>query len=603
LSYSKHKLINKAFFLGFFLILFSTGFAQLVNRDSLVDVYENKKFSSQDELFLLRELSNITEDPQETLKYTAILIEKAKKLDSLQYLFTAYLQKGNAYRLKSDVSKALEAFTEAKTYAISQQNKMNEAIVNITIGDIYSEIGNYESSVTYYEEGINEIRIAGSDSIQLASALLNYGDASINAGYNEKALSLFFESIAICNDINFEIGTAYNLGNIGIVYAKQKKPKLAEANINEALTILENNEDYYAISVYLDYMSKIYTKSKQPNIALDYAKRSLNLSKKYQLKDEISKAHLTLANIYESAKRLDSSLYHLKAFVLYQDSLSASIKDFSKEMTKLEVSNKQIEVDLLQQKRKNEKILTYSFLGGLVLVTGFSIGLYRRNKYINKTKSIIAEEKHKSDSLLLNILPKETANELKQSGKVEAKKYQSVTVMFTDFKGFTKLAESSAPEKLVESIDMYFSEFDKIIAKYKLEKIKTIGDSYMCAGGLTTIKYDHADLMAQAALDILDFVEKSKQVHAVSEIRFDIRIGMHTGPVVAGVVGHNKFTYDIWGDTVNVASRIESSCEPGKISLSEDTYHLIKDKYKFLERGKIAVKNRSALNMYYLYRK
>jgi class 3 adenylate cyclase len=236
-------------------------------------------------------------------------------------------------------------------------------------------------------------------------------------------------------------------------------------------------------------------------------------------------------------------------------------------------------------------------------VSGLAFGLYRRNKYIDKTKKIINDEKQKSDNLLLNILPKETGEELKKSGKVEAKKYEAVTVLFTDFKGFTKLAENSSPEKLVESVDMYFSEFDKIVAKYKLEKIKTIGDSYMCAGGLPEQTDNHADLMAQAALEILNFVEKTKRVHAVSDIRFDVRIGIHTGPVVAGVVGKYKFSYDIWGDTVNVASRIESSCEAGKISVSEVTYNLLKDKFNFESRGEIQMKNRSPLNMYYLNKK
>ena len=229
-----------------------------------------------------------------------------------------------------------------------------------------------------------------------------------------------------------------------------------------------------------------------------------------------------------------------------------------------------------------------------------AIGLFRRNKYINKTKFIIDEAKKKSDELLCNILPEETAEELKKYGKVEAKKYESVTVLFTDFKGFTKYAEELPPEKLVETVDMYFSEFDKIVEKYNIEKIKTIGDAYMCAGGLPEPSENHAEMMVKAAKEIAEFVKKKKQVHRVNESRFDIRIGIHTGPIVAGIVGKNKFSYDIWGDTVNVASRMESSSEAGKINVSETTYELIKDKFSFESRGEVKVKNRGSIKMYFI---
>jgi class 3 adenylate cyclase len=217
-----------------------------------------------------------------------------------------------------------------------------------------------------------------------------------------------------------------------------------------------------------------------------------------------------------------------------------------------------------------------------------------------ESNKIIEAEKKRSDSLLLNILPEETAQELKASGKVLAKKFESVTVMFTDFKSFTHYATNLPPEILVETIDYYFSKFDQIIEKYGLEKIKTVGDSYMCAGGLPFPSADHAHKTVQAALEIERFISETKNNPTSNIIGLDIRIGINSGPVVAGVVGTKKFAYDIWGDTVNIASRMESNSEPGRINISENTFELVKDAFACDYRGEISVKNRGTMKMYFV---
>jgi class 3 adenylate cyclase len=211
----------------------------------------------------------------------------------------------------------------------------------------------------------------------------------------------------------------------------------------------------------------------------------------------------------------------------------------------------------------------------------------------------IQKEKKRSETLLLNILPFETAKELKLNGKVEAVKAEKVTVLFTDFVEFSTLAEKIEPEKLVQSIDFYFKKFDEIITNYGLEKIKTIGDSYMCAGGIPTPKEGHALSMVRAAKEMMALVENSKNNNDGLP-HFEVRIGIHTGPVVAGIVGIKKWQYDIWGDTVNIASRMESASVPGKINISESTYNEIKNEFKCEYRGEIEVKNRGLLKMYFL---
>ncbi|MEI6821221.1 MAG: adenylate/guanylate cyclase domain-containing protein [Bacteroidota bacterium] len=210
-------------------------------------------------------------------------------------------------------------------------------------------------------------------------------------------------------------------------------------------------------------------------------------------------------------------------------------------------------------------------------------------------------EKKKSDELLLNILPEGVAEELKRTGHCQPKTFSLVTVMFTDFKDFSKISERVSAELLVSEINYCFSAFDNILQRYKVEKIKTVGDAYMCAAGLPILSYSHAIDVVNAGVEMRDFILKRKnEKQGKGEIAFDMRIGIHTGPVVAGIVGTEKFSYDIWGDTVNLASRMEQSCEPGNINISGSTYELVKDNFNCVYRGKVEAKNKGKVDMYFV---
>ncbi|MFD2203342.1 adenylate/guanylate cyclase domain-containing protein [Shivajiella indica] len=600
-------MLNKCKNHGLFIVFFFF-FVQLIHAqdrklaDSLIVEYNKRNLTGIERLELLRNLSfNLSSDLEESLKYSNELIELALKDENFLYLYRGYSQKGQSYLLAGDLPKALDAFVKSSEAASKVEDKSYEGGAYLKIADVYSGIGNSANAESYYSKSIGILRLT-TDTLTLASALLNAGDEAFLTKNYDKALDYFEESGLLFKKVNYPIGIAYNLGNVGMVYAEQGLDSLAEEYINEAMVLLEESEDFYPITVYLTYMSDIYLRRKDFSAALNYAQRSLDLAKQYRLKEQISEANLTLSKLFEISGNHDISLKHYKDHISYRDSIInlENIQQIADLRTDFEVSQKQIEVDLLEQKRKNQLILTFTIAIALFFIGILALLWYRRYLFIKKTNRIIEEERDRSDRLLLNILPEDTATELKLSGKVKTKKHDIVTVLFTDFKGFTSYSENLSPERLVETVDFYFSKFDEIIEKHGLEKIKTIGDAYMCASGLYGNKEDHAHKMILAAKEIVAFVEETKNDIAVNELTFDIRIGINSGPVVAGVVGSKKFAYDIWGDTVNVASRMESMSEPGKINISERTYELIKDDWSCEYRGEIDVKNRGKLKMYFL---
>lgn len=226
---------------------------------------------------------------------------------------------------------------------------------------------------------------------------------------------------------------------------------------------------------------------------------------------------------------------------------------------------------------------------------------YMLEKIINNRTEDLIIEKEKTEKLLANVLPKNTASEIIEKGKATKIKYNFVTVLFSDIQGFTKIAEEMNPEVLIDELDKFFFYFDSVVEKYGIEKIKTIGDAYMCAGGIPEKNRTNPVEVILAALEMKSYMTRLKESSEIEGMKFwDIRIGIHTGTVVAGVVGQKKLSYDIWGDTVNTASRMESSGEAGKINISGTTYEFVKEFFTCEYRGKMPVKYKGELEMYFV---
>jgi class 3 adenylate cyclase len=297
---------------------------------------------------------------------------------------------------------------------------------------------------------------------------------------------------------------------------------------------------------------------------------------------------------YDQYARLTDSLYeaeHGNNIAYYEAVLQQNTQN--QRIDSLEDLRMIQEVKLGQ---RNKFLAAGSLALGLLFLLSVTLFLGYRSK--TKANRTIELERQKSETLLLNILPAEVAEELKAKGNATAKQFDHVTVLFTDFVDFTKAGEKMSPQELVGELDNCFKAFDDIIGRYNIEKIKTIGDAYLAVCGLPVADPRHAKNVVSAALEIREFMNIRKQELGLNT--FDIRVGIHSGPVVAGIVGVKKFAYDIWGDTVNTAARMEQNSEAGKINISETTFELIKDDFRCSYRGEIDAKNKGDMKMFFV---
>lgn len=260
----------------------------------------------------------------------------------------------------------------------------------------------------------------------------------------------------------------------------------------------------------------------------------------------------------------------------------------------LKRENEEKQEKLIEELRKNAELQTK-------VNRELEEKVFERTKEIDLQKQHLEVEKDRSDKLLLNILPKEIADELKNTGQATPRYYKEVSILFVDITNFSLMVKTMSTNDLVKDLDFIFSAFDDIALKHRLEKIKTIGDAYMCVGGLPIPNETHACDTVTAGLEMLAFIEEwKKKKHALSGEALNLRIGIHSGPVTAGVVGKSKFQFDIWGDAVNLASRMETSSEPGKINLSAITYEKVKAHFTCEYRGQYQVKNMGKVDMYFV---
>jgi len=585
-----------------------------------------------------------TEELDEAKAYADQAIDLADDLGFKKGKAYALKNKGLAEYYQSRYKEVLENWTQSLQTFETIQDTLGIANLASNLGAIYYSQGSHAKALDYYLKSLSFSEKLG-DPVRISSALLNIGGLYSQMLDYDQALNYFKRVELYLPSLNeLQIKSSYLMG-IGEVYSKRGDHINALKYYTQALAINEDTPDYAHILTMIgkeerqmgntqkaiDYFNLAYDRATESDLALDQVQTLLALGNTYR-KTDVKKAlkayrdaenlaieldtNEELRDIYEGMALSYQAIGDYKNAYTYQnkyltikdeifnietdDKIRGLQFDFDLEKKEDEIGLLEKEAEITQLLAKRQKYVIYGTILGLLLVFVLAVGSYKRYRYVKKTNKIIEEEKNRSENLLLNILPDETALELKQNGKVKAKKFESVTVMFTDFKGFTSYSQNLSPELLVKTVDYYFSKFDAIMEKYDLEKIKTIGDAYMCAGGLPFPTKDHPYKMVQAAFEIARVMEETKLNPPKDIVPFDVRIGINTGGIIAGVVGTRKFAYDIWGDTVNVAARMESLSEPGRVNVSQSTYLLIRDHYSCEHRGQIHVKNKGMMDMYFV---
>ncbi|HMG88970.1 MAG TPA: adenylate/guanylate cyclase domain-containing protein [Chryseolinea sp.] len=501
--------------------------------------------------------------------------------------------------------KISEKYSYEKEIAISLGN----------IGAIYFYEGDYSKALDYYQRSLDmSEEISRNEGI--GANLVNIGEVYYAYGDYSKALDYYERSLTFCDSILDRSGAAYALNNIGASYQNQKDYRNALANYKRSLKIREEIFDKDGATETLLNIGKLSLEKGDVYEAITWCEKSRALAK--QIDDIYSQrdACNCLYSAYKIKGENNKALAFHELMQVLEDSLN--VKETNRKLQQFEFAKQQLEDSVNQAEKErlvqeshleevNRKNRTRNIaIGSGLLLLIFAGGLYSRLNYIRKSKNIIEKERDNSNNLLLNILPKEVADELKASGESRARNYDEVTVLFTDFKDFTNIAETLGPQDLVAEINACFKAFDQIITKYGIEKIKTIGDSYMAVGGLNSSSSQSAKTTIMAAMDMQEFMlTRGEDLAKLGKPHFEMRAGIHTGPVVAGIVGVKKFQYDIWGDTVNIASRMESSGTVNKVNISQHTYELVKSdtEFTFEFRGKVQAKSLGLIEMYFVGRR
>gem|GEM_PF-646143 len=581
------------------------------------------------------------------LKYARLELAGAQKFDDINYIVSAYINIGFIYSELSEDETALQQYNLAKNecikagkptdgilkylvisyvaekkYTLAENSLLqalkatNEKVKNAPLNAMaqlnnermneYSELAlcyknekNYRKSFFYNKLMLNEPRISplikGIASILTCELYLDASDELLleegvqPADRYKKAFEAISHSLQVAKQVGSK-GMKQDVDNLlSRVYAGMKDyPKAYETYKN----YIAQRDSSLGQEKLREFSREEFIKTEDSlkfvqKLTGEQLKQQKLVSIQQQQKLLLNRQQLSLAN-------KEKDLQHLN-YLKTQADLSSNKNKLKAEQKERALANATVSLQKAEiSEKKTQSYFLYAGIAALLLVSFF----IARN-YINQRNSnrIISAEKQRSDDLLLNILPADVAEELKGKGSADAKLFDEVTVLFTDFVDFTKVSELLSPQELVNELHYCFKSFDEIVSRHQIEKIKTIGDAYLAVAGLPHANVNHAVNAIKAALEIRQFIHKRK-IEA-GDKTFDIRIGIHSGSVVAGIVGVKKFAYDIWGDTVNTAARMEQNSSPGRINISEKTYLLAKDQFTFIYRGEINAKNKGAMKMYF----
>lgn len=534
--------------------------AKLADTDSLVLSIYN----------LIVRINGQLGNTKETLENATELLGIGKKKNNANMMGDAYHYIGITYTFSGDTKEAFTTYKQAYSQYEKAGNKKGMADVGLNIGSYFLKKQEPDSAQHYLSDALSLARTIDNKLLQV-SILKTMSYLCLSKNDSIRLHQTLEEGIALTNSIGDKAAmSSFSITKNIMEFGSMVQPDSTGNNI----VLIEGNRN--KLSTLLSEL--------QENLAV-YKEISVDLPLWIQ-------AYQVLVSGYALLEDHKNAFDNMVEYNRYKDSFSNTNK--SQEFMALE---KKMLEDAANAKIMQANIIrNASLVGGLLFLLAAGIAGYA---YYQKRKDnrIIEIERNKSESLLLNILPHEVAEELKENGKSTAKQFQDVSVLFTDFANFTANSEKLGVQELLNELNICFTAFDNIMEKNGLEKIKTIGDAYLAVSGLPLDNPNHALNAVHAALEIVDYMKERKRQNPDA---LEIRIGIHSGPVIAGIVGVKKFAYDIWGDTVNTAARMEQSGEKGRVNISETTFTLTETDFTFEHRGKIHTKGKGNMDMYFV---
>ncbi len=514
---------------------------------------------------------------------------------------------GSIYFDQKDLTNALDYNLQSLKLAEKTKDKLRILTALNNIGGVYFEKpATQDKALDYFLKALPLSEELG-DTYAIGTTSVNLGEIYYVKNQDSLALHYYFKSIKAFNNSE---GSPYSYNAIGKLYNRKGNYGLAISYHNKALAIAEKLNGNLDIVQSLLGLAKTNISKKDFGEALIYLKQGEKIAFKHNFPGELKSVYESFSNVYNQMNDYKNAYVYQFKYSAIKDTLYNIETDrkLGSLQFDFDIQKKQSEVDLLTKDNelqeadiKRQKFAKFAFLMGLFLFLIIALITYRSYLRKVKTNKILDKQKDEIEGLLLNILPEEVAKELQTTGQAVPRHFNEVSVLFSDFKGFTAHAEKLSPQELVMELNTCFIAFDDIVGKYNLEKIKTIGDSYMCAGGIPVEEEGHVFSMIKASIEMQDWIKENNiRRNNIGLASWDLRIGIHVGPIVAGVVGKKKYAYDIWGSTVNIASRMESNGEPGRVNISSTTYELIKEKYTCTYRGKIHAKNVGEIDMYFV---
>ncbi|MFA6517618.1 MAG: adenylate/guanylate cyclase domain-containing protein [Bacteroidia bacterium] len=513
--------------------------------------------------------------------------EISKSNQDYKGLVGASILLGYAHLYQSNADSAFFYFYEGLRYAQRANSPELRTQIYNSLGNLLSEYKDYTKSLSYYRIGLFLAK-KYNQPLEQTTAYMGIGGVYYFLNKYKNALMYYQLVDSLTEGSEESIAHYQNLNNLALCYQELHQNRLALHYFHRALLFYKSNEMLSEEANLCYNLACLYADIRNTDSAKFYIHQAIDKSQDLKDLKKEAECKKLLSDLYLSEEKYKEAFHTLAMYLQLSDSLlnSEKINSISEMQTKYETGLKERKIELLNlQNESRTRERNYLASGAMLLLVLTVLLFWQRNK--------VKQAKARSDGLLLNILPSEVADELKKTGASKARQYQNVTVMFTDFVDFTKISEMLSPSELVEEINKNFIAFDRIMDKYGVEKIKTIGDAYLAVCGLPIQTADHAERMIKAAIELQEFIKNENSL-------FQLRIGMNSGPVVAGIVGTRKFAFDIWGDTVNTASRMESISEPGKINISHSTYLLVKERFNCDYRGKINAKGKGAVDAYFI---